>query len=183
MPLCVTIGFLTGLLVSTWLAVGEETKNDEWRDRMEYLEVKKSNEGLSTPEAYELHKLQKRRFDEDMGDHLVRGGGVVVTEDQKLFEVKMIRAEREGQGAVYELYYAELRKLADKANHTNDAYDLKKFEEEATKTFDYFKQMIEKQYAEKYGWLSWIMGWKISRRCKEELAKINGLLDDSLRNL
>jgi len=182
MPLCVIIGFLTGLLVSTWLAVGGETKNDEWRDRMEYLEVKKSNEGLSTPEAYELHKLQKRSSDE-YEETLFLRGGVVVTEDQELFEVKMIRAEREGQEAVYELYYAELRKLADKANQTKDAYDLKKFEEEATKTFDYFKQMIEKQYAEKYGWLSWIMGWKISRRCKEELAKINGLLDDSLRNL
>ena len=153
MPLCVTIGFLTGLLVSTCLAVGEETKKDEWRDRMEYLEVKKSNEGLSTPEAYELHKLQKRRCDEDMVTDLMRGG-VVVTEEQKLFEAKRIRAEREGQEAVYALYYAELRKLADKANQTKDAYDLKKFEEEATKTFDYFKQMIEKQYAEKYGRLS-----------------------------
>jgi hypothetical protein len=112
-------------------------------------------------------------------------------EEALKLEIEMTRAEREGEEAVYNVRYARTKKLAEKANQSKSLTDVLIFEKVSNETLASFRTMTERRVRKAWAERGARSGdgseklieEAIERQYNQEKANIEGLLDDSLRNL
>lgn len=108
-----------------------------------------------------------------------------MNEESKQMELEVVRAERKGTEAVYEVWVSRLKKLGKKANESKATKDVLIFEDKLNSALELWDRMFEEKWNKNHprqgAEYDFIKKPAFERQRNEELARLESFLDESLR--
>ena len=106
-------------------------------------------------------------------------------EEAKQMELEVVRAERKGAEAVYEVLVSRLRKLGKKANESKATKDVLIFEDKLNSALELWERMFEENWNKNHprqgAEYDFIKRPEFERQRSQEVAHLESFLDESLR--
>ena len=106
-------------------------------------------------------------------------------EEAKQMELELVRAERKGTEAVYEVWVSRLKKLGKKANESKATKDVLIFEDKLNSALELWERMFEENWNKNHprqgAEYDFIKRPEFERQRNQEVAHLESFLDESLR--
>ena len=141
-----------------------------------------NKDGLLSDEGLELVKRAYKKELRSDREKIPDAGTTPI--DETDFEVKLARAERDGAGAVFEVWVMRLKKLAEQANKSKATTDVLIFEKTLNSAMSVWERMFEENWNKNHprqGADDDILKQRAYERQRtQEVANLESFLDESL---
>jgi hypothetical protein len=108
-----------------------------------------------------------------------------MNEESKQMELELVRAERKGTEAVYEVWVERLKKLGEQANKTKATSDILIYEKTLNSAMGIWERMFEENWNKNHprqgAEYDFIKRPAFERQRSQEVAHLESFLDESLR--